>query len=552
MTKSRIIIRKDLFLFLCLIACSYTYIYSQDATFPYFTSGSNSSEFTVIPGATFSPIFSSRGVQLTTDAKTKESGVYLKNLKFPSQLGYIISFEYEMSGSGTTQYGFADGLTMILFDGTVTVPSIGQLGSGLGYAPINTGVANTSKPGFTKGYFAIGLDVFGSFHERITDPTHSRNGVYDAYPKGTTSPSASKTLASTLFPPLSATASKSFVTVRGSYDKSNQFKGYPVLTAVSTNISPMTRVELENSPSSPIWGNYSFEKSYNNTFSIRNGTYTTSPTSPNYRKVIATIYVSEEKISKARIFYLTVQIQHGTTTTIILEDFKINGTNSPLYYKELSAPTTPNNDQPYAVAFDTPETFNLAFAASTGAGSQAHYIRNIRVDLPFAAVTDHDSKSNVCYECGSSIVVHANDYGFASNIYAPDNRPEESNRFLDTNTFQFRLYNPLTGGFDDTPNKTEHTIAGVGTFKYINTGDENSYVQFFPDQNTIDSGNYPTSASIYYNIKNKKADSGQIMGDVDISHENFRSNTSQISFEFNPSAPKPPKHLIINNDYRKE
>lgn len=533
-------------LWLFVFTIGITNAFGQTSTFPYFTDGTKRAEFTVMAGGSRPPTFNNLGVLLTPASPSEANGVYLKNLEFSSKLGYIISFEYAMSGQGHSQLGYADGMTMVLFDATATNPTVGAYGSGLGYSP-----SYNDQNGFSKGYLAVALDYFGGFHGRDSDRS-PRNGVYTAYKYDE--------MTNYYFE-----AGKSFVTVRGPYDKNNLTKGYPVLTAVATEeyesatsrfLANVTLNNNERDKGTPLFGKYVYaENRAVRGFSIRGNYDYSAPNQLGYRKVTASIYAAKDATGK-RVFYISVEIQHDATKTIVLKNFIFQSEqNVPLVYDEITAshPDNPFDDDSYNLNFTTPEKFKLAFTAATGAGYQKHYLRNINVDLPFAAVTQEDILENACYVCGASVNVHINDYGYGTNKYDPNNPPEKSNRFLDPDTFRFMVYDTATGGYKPTPNPFEHTISGEGTYRYINKGDETSFVKFTPDVNKLNAGtNYPTTSTLYYDIKNRRADDQNIDWDINISEEIYRSNVSPITIKFNPAAPKPQKYIIINNSYRGE
>ncbi len=76
------------------------------------------------------------------------------NTPFSSEDGVVVTFDYAAhSGVG------GDGLTMFLLDGSVTVPTLGPGGSGLGYA------ADSVQPGVTGGYVGVALDESGWFSD---------------------------------------------------------------------------------------------------------------------------------------------------------------------------------------------------------------------------------------------------------------------------------------------------------------------------------------------------------------------------------------------------
>lgn len=493
-------------------------------SFPYFTTGNSATEFTVIPstGGSGSAVVgaNNKGVRLTTNRASQHGGVILSNLTFTTAKGFVVSFEYEMSGAQTSGFKGGDGLAMVLFDGSVANPSLGAFGSGLGYAYAEGTSSIYKKPGFSKGYMAVALDYYGNFHRRRDQGDDARNGVE-----------------------LGTDEHKSFISIRGPHNSSDPLKGYPVLFTRSTQHLEGQVRRLTTDVSDPDYASAKY-KSYMDIlpfdFSIQNNAYSEDPAQNGYRKVIISLLPGLSDRGE-KVFYLTLKIQHETFVTTIVEDF-IFYEEKNIRYKEINKSyiTTPSRDVIADILFKTPSTLKMAFTASTGAAYQAHYVRNIGVTLPFSPITADDLRENLCYSCGtSSIVVFYNDLGYKSNIYTPGIPSENGNEYLNYDTFRFKVYDPATGQYIKTPNPYEHTIAHLGTFKYVNTGDVSSHVTFTPDPAVVASGIYPTEAVIHYDIKNKNPL---------IATDEYRSNTSKITLKFNPQKQK--KYLIVNGDYR--
>lgn len=245
------------------------------------------------------------------------------------------------------------------------------------------------------------------------------------------------------------------------------------------------------------------------------------------------------------VSYINVTVEHGGVTSVIFKDLALYK-DVDIQYQELDARVSGTNwswDDDTDLSYITPDQFKIAFTGATGYGTQNQYIRNISVDLPFAPVTRDDTRSGLCYTCGqSSIVIFANDYGYETNLYYPGTPPMPSNEYLDFNSFRFRIYNSAIGGYEDAPNPFEYEDPNTGTFRYVNTGSNTSYVTFTPSETILNSGNAtPIQASIGYNIMNT-AENTITIG------EEYRSNTSKITFKFEPTLKK--KYLIINNDVR--
>jgi len=96
-----------------------------------------------------------------TNNQNNQSGFVRSTRSFPSANGLSISFDYFIHG-GTG----ADGLSFFLYDSSVPAFNIGAFGGSLGYAQ------NASLSGVSKGFIALGLDVFGNF----SNPNAGRQG----------------------------------------------------------------------------------------------------------------------------------------------------------------------------------------------------------------------------------------------------------------------------------------------------------------------------------------------------------------------------------------
>ena len=101
-----------------------------------------------------------------TDASGGDTGTVLYNQPVQSRLGLDISF-YQWQFNGSTNPP-ADGIGFFLTDGSYDLSKQGPQGSGcggaLGYSAIeNNGDEDNVEPGIEHGVLGIGLDVFGNF-----------------------------------------------------------------------------------------------------------------------------------------------------------------------------------------------------------------------------------------------------------------------------------------------------------------------------------------------------------------------------------------------------
>lgn len=123
------------------------------AQFPYQSTLTDGKEFSQL-NPNRQVTFDKYGATLTTSSTNLTRGFYLNDMAFTIDRGFIIEFDYIMTGGR----GFADGLSLVLFDGVVTSPKMGADGSGLGYAYKKP---TTSDGGLSKGFLAVGIDVRG-------------------------------------------------------------------------------------------------------------------------------------------------------------------------------------------------------------------------------------------------------------------------------------------------------------------------------------------------------------------------------------------------------
>jgi hypothetical protein len=96
-----------------------------------------------------------------TANRGNQAGFAYNQTPVPFGYGLDIRFQYAIWG-GTG----ADGIALILFDGSNGVARPGGIGGSLGYA------AHNRLPGIAGGFLAIGLDEFGNF----SNPIEGRNG----------------------------------------------------------------------------------------------------------------------------------------------------------------------------------------------------------------------------------------------------------------------------------------------------------------------------------------------------------------------------------------
>lgn len=510
-----------------LLVCSTLSTYAQtstDATFPYSISMTGNGNGTNSPAGikTFVgssdgfPIFNSRGTILTNDT-TQFSAIYLEDLAFTTQEGFIIDFTYSLYGGSMVNGKYADGFALILFNGAITSPTVGANGSALGYA--FNAQPYFYKYGLSSAYLGIGFDSFGGFKNVFSNGTDYRNGIR---------------------PASTHAALGDDVTIRGPYNPSGNLflSGYPVL--ISQYVGDDNTLTFNRSTLNPTNGTYTTSNVDLPKFGgLRGGIYTNDVTNDAYRKASVSM-IPGVNANNDKGFYLSVTIYHGLTDVQVIKDYFVNTTNPIIKYIE-------NNQESKALtdlSLAPPTSLKLGFSASTGAGSQTVEIRDVSVTLPFSPSIGDIRIMNVCATDGqpSRFNILTNSGGYANNVYNTTNPPLPSFGNLDLTSFRFKTLN-ADGSFSVTSDPYVY-ISTQGKYTY-NPATGN--ITFQPDATLA--SRYRTE-DIYFDIKNKKPSSG-----ADISTENYRSRTGKATIAFTttqctPITPETPtatyKYIKIN------
>lgn len=97
-------------------------------------------------------------LRLTNSSPSQRGYMYVQE-SFPTSLGIIADFEYVTWRSSNDSYLGADGLSLFLFDGSITDANfkLGGYGGSLGYAN------NSNTTGLSGGYIGVGFDEYGNF-----------------------------------------------------------------------------------------------------------------------------------------------------------------------------------------------------------------------------------------------------------------------------------------------------------------------------------------------------------------------------------------------------
>ncbi|GEM_PF-1041910 len=414
--------------------------------FPYaqtFTSGSQPAEITV-PSNSNPVSFTTNGMFLTPNQTQYFGAAYFNNIKFSSPQGIKIEFEYGMYGSTSLTNG-ADGLSVFLFDASVTDPQVGADGEALAYTYQRATQTYSSerRKGLSGAYLGIGLDAWGAFHERTFTPEGDRR---------------KSGLGAKL------TNNKSQVTLRGAEGKTNLdnvgrqagYNGYPLLITKSTRSGSGSGAILNND------GTFTTTTGTTDNFYLNTLAFGNSPTDVNYRKAFIELLPNP-----AGGYNVTVKIQHGSAITTIIDNYHyktsvtyIENANNALYEMGASyindyiptANSIPGNNSTHTLDTSVPQYFRIGFGASTGNGMNNHVIRNLKVTLPYSAVANDDSFTVDC---------NTKTFNVLTNDLAYDNisNPTASNVNIDKTSFRFI---DVSGN----PQGHSYTEAGKGTWTY--------------------------------------------------------------------------------------
>lgn len=461
--------------------------------FPYnqtFTSGSQPAEVTAPTGAGTNAVnFTANGMLLTPASNTQFGAVFINNKQFSSNNGIKISFEYSIYG-GTG----ADGISVFLFDASISNPVVGSKGRGLGFAynRANNEWPATRKAGLTGGYLSIGLDAYGNNKSVVYQGEERLNGV----------PAPSGGWAQ----------SSSHVTLRGAtgvFINNNGlaagYTGNPVLITRSTlNAAAKGGAILNNTG-----GGYTYTAGTTDNFNLRPGTFTTSASNAAYRKAFIDLIPNA-----AGGFNITVKIQHGTTISTVIDNYWYK---TSLIYTENANPSTTDfsnsNTQgansTHTLDATVPDFFRIGFAASTGGLNDNHIIRNLTVVLPNAAAATDDSTST-CRNTLVSLSPLQNDLAYSGPIATATSNASA----VDPATFQFHQ-------MDNSVAATAYNVSNAqGTWIYNATTKQ---VTFTP------ASGFFGAATIKYSIKGNG---------TPYSDEAYRSGTATLTVVVNnPAAP---------------
>ncbi|WP_288207793.1 hypothetical protein [uncultured Parabacteroides sp.] len=468
------------------------------------------------------------GLQLTTK-KSEVGAFYLPGYPFTTDDGLKIEFEYMMYPTPGSTGGITDGITMFLVDADRAGNlEYGAEGAGFGYTYRWTnrtlGGVNIEKQrikGILGGYLAIALDQKNLKTIRM-EGQEQRNGV--PYFDTNSTPSEKPTKYNT----------PSNITIRGAAGPDRQDLtsrhpsgslqytlyegdwGYPVLA---------TRYTGGNSDASNLRNEAGFILNTDTggyeqgtflpggiippiaqPFDIAGGKRFESPEEAEYRKAIIKLESNPDKSVGG--FKITVAVQHGKTSTTVIENFTFPAT---LTYIENGLPGAILNDYAYVATVppritytvDTPDELVIGFTAATGTETNyTNVIKNLRITPLYGANTANDDITD--HRRGPiTIRPLENDLGYIDN----GGTPIGSKDYLDPPSFRFWT--------------DEYTCLGEGTFEHFVSGkgrwvydESTAEALFFPVKG------YKGEVSIMYDIKGNESP---------YDDEKFRSSLATIS-----------------------
>lgn len=435
------------------------------------------------------------GLVLTDDKINHEkSGFALDGIKFAANFGITVEFEYAMFG-GTAEPG--DGMSFFLFDASKPF-TLGFLGSGLGYVYAIAVNEPNYKPGVATfkgvpgGFLSVGLDVWGSNKYKLDSPNQTAEGI----PKRRAD---------------FDNGGKEHITVRGGVNtNNNNGLGYPVLFTTATK-------KVQPSPS-----NIATEAYRDN-----NGNYTLLTTGIANKDPFN---LRTSKAANGTIEYNKVRVEILPTIrgSVLIDLYVTSKGKERLIIKQLeyvlSSKSPDYNGNIYTASTTYPSHFKLGFAGSTGSYTQYHIIKNIKVNLPYAPITNDDLVNMEISRYGNNIGKKISVNQFSNDAFykgAVGSNPTKGNdaTFIDSKSFQFEDVNGKLLGSIGSDGSAYYFQAGVGNWNYNPTTRQVTL--------TLTEKSYGTDAnvkvfSVYYSMK------GTTNGGGPFNDEYYRSSPTLI------------------------
>lgn len=445
-----------------------------------------------ISGVPNSADFTDEGLLLTPNIKTSFGAVFINDRRFTSVNGIRVEFEYMAYGS--TGAG-GDGINMFLLDAKVKNPTIGAHGAGIGYAYNRSynGILKeidhrkSRMKGLSGAYLGVAFDEFGNYKGLRFQGDSRVGGIpYNGTIQGTTRGMIG-----------SEYNTRNQVTLRGakgpvidaSLGLGDGYTGYPVLITQATN--DRNGVEIM-----PYETNKSIYKTFStytgNLFTISGGDRFTDDSNEAYRKAIVELYPVPDD-QPVGGFYVTVKIQHGKKTDVLISDYHYKET---FWYAENAYPNGGQGDnnstdiirlEPVYRQLNAhiPDTLRIGFAASTGEETNYHIIKNLRITLPGGAEA-YDDYAETDQGKVITILPLDNDLAYNGTI----KRDQIGNRdYLVDATFRFRdVQNKIVPGYT-------YTNPNEGTW---------TYDPFFAKVTFMPKPSFYGDAKVDYDIKGGK------------------------------------------------
>lgn len=419
--------------------------------------------------------FLSNGVELTPSTTSKFGGLLIDGRTFKSVNGIHVEFEYEMNGGATFDGEYGDGLGFFLYDGVILSPTLGARGAGLGYAynRANDSYASNRAAGLQGGYLGIFLDQYGNSKGMRYQGDSRVNGIAGTWSNYS-----------------------SHVTLRGAKGAAlttsptipNGYTGYPVLITRSTS-----------GTSGIIGKSLQANRAYLDITSPVSSPFTLRQPTGGYRKVFLDLVPHATSSTTTDGFDIKLDIKTSTSGSLInvinwyhystSVPYTENAMSSSNNDSDTSLATSPTSaDRALTLNASVPSTVKLGFAASTGAASQQHLIKKVKLTLPYAAEANDDT-AQTCKMTPVTIPVLNNDIAYRGiiNIVTPPVGGNSSS-YIDFSMLSFAKSSDI----DTTVYRTKST--SEGTWSYDTT---TGMVKFTPNANFTTTG----VATMTYTIK---------------------------------------------------
>ena len=525
-------------LIILLVLCSFFTgaLHSQtvDTDFPYNLPLTSGDGLTTIPfsGKNTSnetvtlPLFTGKGMKIASEGVIGAfSGAYFNDLSFSTGKGFVIEFVYEFYSQTLSPLGImGDGFALVLFDGSVSKPTIGSNGSGLGFAYNRISPTSKASQGLTGGFMGIGFDVFGAFKNQ---------GFAQVSTEGASLGNDNRTGIYTIGMPAGfqgANDLRNFVTIRGKVNPITTYgankAGYPVLFSQNTYNPSLTGGTLYNASLSTTWGvtgnthpiyAYLYNPATMKSFTIAGGQENVSYPSLNYRKVRVEMIPDP---SNSGIFYMNVLVttNNAQNPIKVVNKFKYDN-NASITYPEVltTAANVSASTVPTSMSLKAPASLKLGWTASTGNAWANIVLKDASVTLPYSPVVTNDI-AELCTRIASTVTVSPldNDYGYGASPN-PVNDPVPSKDNISKSSFRFMVPKG-EGKVGYTPNSTAYEYKSTyATYTYnASTGIVTAKVTSTVPDGTVD--------NVYYDVTDNTR-----------TGKEYRSKAATIAFTYKNS-----------------